>query len=113
MTYRTGRWLIGAGLTADELGRGYDKCDDPGAIADQPRPRVRLPILVGVLDPLADAAGRELTGTVAIKVDELLIVDPAKQKVDWLTLHGDSYQSTNFAARRAGIARAAREATWM
>jgi Uma2 family endonuclease len=98
--------------------------------------------LVGVLDPLADAAGLELTGTVGIgegkddyrvpdlalhragyapqwhltaalvveivspgdkswdklgfyaahHVDELLIVDPAKRKVDWLALDGDTYR---------------------
>ena len=104
--------------------------------------------LVGVLDPLADAAGLELTGTVGIgkgkddyrvpdlalhrpgyapqwhptaalvveivspgdktwdklgfyaahHVDELLIVDPAKRKVDWLALDGDTYRPTTRSA---------------
>ena len=104
--------------------------------------------LVGVLDPLADAAGLELTGTVGIgkgkddyrvpdlalhrpgyapqwhptaalvveivspgdktwdklgfyaahHVDKLLIVDPAKRKVDWLALDGDTYRPTTRSA---------------
>jgi Uma2 family endonuclease len=31
-------------------------------------------------------------------VDELLIVDPAKRKVDWLALDGDTYRSTTRSA---------------